>query len=260
VQHLALWANDLANFVGDTALLFNMAVTELALLQYKSPPSPSSSLLPIPDSVLEILYRAAREQTSFSGHSVALLQCHEDPTLIYLIGGWDTVAQHMNEWIPKQTNQELMKELGQGLDVKWMFHLDMNPADVLHGVVGATRGFGAEGKDGVVAIGRHFIRHSQRVGFTATFEDNVDALEEFLGDFQKRDSGWRVDRGFVADAVGDAEDNMVPDEFVVFTAWSSVERHVEFVKPEGFQRYSKIREYVERAEIRHVKMFYVGEL
>lgn len=237
-----------------------MTVTELALLQYKSPPSITSSLSPIPDTVVRGLRHAAREQTSFSRYPVALLQCHEDLSLVYLVGGWETVEQHMNEWIPGQTNQELMKVLGKDMDVKWMFHLDVDPADVVTRLVKSARGSGIEGKDGVVAIGRHFVKESQHDVATATFKGNLDALEDFLGGASKRKGGWRVDRGFVGDPANDAEDDVVPTEFVLFTAWNSVEGHLNFAKTEDSQRYTKLRDHVEGAEIRHGTVFHIGEL
>lgn len=239
-----------------------MPVTELALLHYKSRPSTTSSKPPVSDTTLENLTRAARKQASFSHYPVALLQCHEDPTLIYLIGGWDTVEQHMNEWVPCQANQELLKLLSTDVDVKWMFHLDMDPADVVDRLVKSRQGVSDDGKDFVVAIGRHFVKEGLREGFWATWKENVDALEDFVGGRAKREGGWRIDDGVSADdRTGDrvTEKGAVPDEFVLFTAWENVERHMDFAKTEGFMRYGKITDYLHGAEIRHGRVFCIAE-
>jgi hypothetical protein len=48
----------------------------------------------------------------------------EDPSYIYLLGGWDSVVEHLEAWIPSQTNQELLTALKDEIEVVWMFHVE----------------------------------------------------------------------------------------------------------------------------------------
>lgn len=238
-----------------------MAVTEIALLQHKAPPSTTtttSSTPPVFNVAIQNLTCGAQEQASFSHYPVALLRCHEDPSLIYLVGGWESVDQHMKEWIPGKTNRNLLELLGKDLDVKWMFHFDAEPAHIVDRLVKGTQGRGEDCQNGVVAIGRHFAKDGQRDDFAKAFNENVDALEDFLGGRSKREGGWRVDRGFVADAASDPDSDGIRDEFVLLSTWASVERHMEFAKTEAFQKYSMFEDYLEGAEIRHGQVFYIA--
>jgi hypothetical protein len=54
--------------------------------------------------------------------------------------------------------------------------------------------------------------------------------------------GWRID----------AEDGR--DEFVLFSPWKSIEQHLEFGKTKAFERYGGIRDFIDGAEIRHVRL------
>ncbi|KAJ9651155.1 hypothetical protein H2198_009556 [Neophaeococcomyces mojaviensis] len=245
-----------------------MAVIELALFKLKCPaPTTTSTTVPmVPIELLNNLTTAAKAQASFSNHPVFLIHCVEDPSLIYLVGGWSSAAHHMDDWIPGSENQELLQLLSGDLEVKWMFHLSGEPvlfAQLLKEV---------KSSDGVVAIGRHFMKHAARDDFSRTFPDNVNVLEEFLGNGdrdvagKKLVMGWRIDDEFVAPEEGKyveegdrKEIGKDIDEFVLFTAWPNVEKHMDFAKTEGFKRYSQIKELVDGAEIKHGKVFSVVE-
>jgi heme-degrading monooxygenase HmoA len=106
----------------------------------------------------------------------------------------------------------------------------------------------------MIAIARHFITDGEKEAFKGTFEATRYELESFVG---KRHvvGGWRIDIGY--DPSAERENRK--DEFVLFSAWDSVERHGEFAKTEGFQKYSQIRNHIDGAEIKHAKLLQVGE-
>jgi hypothetical protein len=95
-----------------------MAVTELALLRLRSDPSPSTK---------STLLQAQKQQTEYSGYQVTFLRQTQEPTSFYLLGGWESVEKHTGkgEWISSDTNQKLLSQLKDDIDVKWMFHLDL---------------------------------------------------------------------------------------------------------------------------------------
>lgn len=229
-----------------------MPVTELALLHLTSNPP---NLRPI----LTKLKFAATKQASFSGYPVSLLHCVEDPTDIYLVGGWESVSQHMEVWIPGETNQELMAGLNGDVDVWWMFHVGVKPEEV-RGVVGSAGEPGSG--NGVVAMGRYFA--SDRMGFEKVYHVGVGALEEKVkGGNTGIAGGWREDAGFEADVQADGgearENRAFKNEFVLFTAWGSAQEHFGFAKTEGFKKWAGIKDFMSGAEIRHGKVLFVAE-
>lgn len=100
-----------------------MPVTELALLRLKSPERPLSP------AAKAALHHAQKAQTEFSGYQLHFLRQCEDPAYFYVLGGWESIEKHNEEWIPGETNQRLLKQLEDEVTVMWMFHIDM---DVSH--------------------------------------------------------------------------------------------------------------------------------
>lgn len=95
-----------------------MAVSEIALIRLKShdlSPSTKATLL-----------EAQKTQTEYSKHQVHFLHQIEDSSFYYLLGGWESVEKHTNDWIQSETNQKLLEQLGAHFDVCWMFHLDVD--------------------------------------------------------------------------------------------------------------------------------------
>lgn len=157
----------------------------------------------------------------------------------------------MEEWIPSTRNQEVLKAMQGEVDVKFMFHVDLDPREVVGGLMKKSQEGG-----GVVSVGRHFVKKGMRKGVEEWWKEDGKVLEEFVVDGKEgRRGGWRVDQGFGAEGEkGQGEDSEVC-EFVVFGAWAKVEDHtVEFVKTKQSQRYSKIKEFLDGAEIRHAQV------
>lgn len=227
-----------------------MAVIELALFHLKTDLS----------AVINNLEAAATMQATYSNHPVTLLQCIEDPNLIYLVGGWDSIAQHMEEWIPGPTNQGLMSEMKGTVDVRWMFHITVGPEDVSR-VITKVAGDGEGGIEasGVIAVGRYFAK--DRKGFEAAYQEGVTGLEGHVrGGKEGLAGGWREDVGFETDEQGvpiDASKDRDLNEFVFFTAWGSVDEHMDFAKTEDFRTWTRIQDFMSGAEIRHGRVLFV---
>lgn len=98
-----------------------MAITELAFLRLKTPePSPTTK---------KDLQAAQQAQSEWSGYPVNFLRSVDDQQDFFLLGGWDSVAQHCGEWITSEINLRLLGKLKDDVDVNWMFHLDIDVSD-----------------------------------------------------------------------------------------------------------------------------------
>jgi len=95
---------------------FTMPVTEVALLHLKCK-DPSAL-------TKEGLKQAMEKQSRFSKHPVNILFQIQDPRYFYLIGGWESITVHCNEWIPSDTNQTILRMIKDEVDIEWVFHID----------------------------------------------------------------------------------------------------------------------------------------
>ncbi|GAQ03239.1 hypothetical protein ALT_0560 [Aspergillus lentulus] len=196
-------------------------VTEIALLRLKSnPPSASFKAL---------LLEGIKAQAEFSSYPVYLFTQVEDPSLIYLVGGWDSAQQHYDEWIPSATNQGIMAELSSEMELVGLSHVDGDAARQGELLADAP----------VVAVGRYFMSAEKKEGFDRVFEGLQRHLEEVtkpLPIFK----GWKVEK----------EEGK--EEFVLFSGWAEVQQHSESARSEGVQEFSKIKEYTDSSEVKHM--------
>lgn len=95
-----------------------MAITEVALLRLKTSELSSSSR--------STLQQAQQAQSEWSGYPVQFVRQIEDSSYFYIIGGWDSIAHHNGEWIKSETNQKLLGQLKDDIDVEWMFHVEID--------------------------------------------------------------------------------------------------------------------------------------
>lgn len=206
-----------------------MPITEIALLH----------LLPnvtIDDENLRSnLAHAMTVMQGYTGRTFYYLLQVEDPTYIYIVGEWDSLHQHTNEWIPSAENQALLGSLKALVGVDWLMHIDTPHTNLPLPGAGAT-----EQNNPVFAIVRHFVKDGEKPRFEETFGAEKQHLQDFVTE-GKIGGGWRID--------GDAK-----DEWVLFTPWKSVEQHHAFVETDGFTKYSKIRQHLEGADIKHARI------
>lgn len=249
-------------------------VTELATLRIRGNPgsgersgndNTTQPVLQLSKALTTKLKQATQAQATYSKYPVLIYRAIEDPNILFLLGGWSSVSAHMDDWIPGPINQELMKSLTEDIEVLRMYHLGIPPLgssvesdSITKNSVTPTLPLDIPSAD-IVAIGRHTIKTGQRDEFAECFNANVGALQEYIGGIDHVAGGWRVDRGYdpslddtsSSDSTGALA---IPDEFVLFTAWPAIEIHMQFAKTDAFlERYSKIRESVEKFEVMHAR-------
>ncbi len=210
-----------------------MPVTELARLIVQ----PGTDVLS--PELLANLAKAKDAMQQASGSNFWYYQCVEDPDVIFILGSWPSVDFHMLEFIPGQPNQEILALLKDQVTVEWMFHLDID-----------QRTHPLPINRNTIAIVRHFISAEQDEAFQSTFESNKDTLVSFIGAADHVSAGWRVDRGYDPSVEGDR----IGKEFVLFSAWDSVEHHHDFGRTEESQQYGRIFNHIDGLEIKHAKV------
>lgn len=124
----------------------------------------------------------------YSSRAFYYLQQVEDPTYIYIIGEWDSLDQHMNDFIPSVDNQELLESLKDLLGVDWLLHIDAPHADLPLPGPGTNNT-----KVPVYGLVRHFVKDGQKEQFRGTYNNEKRHLQGFVTE-GKIGGGWRVDK------------------------------------------------------------------
>lgn len=240
-----------------------MPITELALLTLPLS-STTNSPTAIPAPTIAALKHAAQAQATFSKHPVTLIHCIHDPSLIYLLGGWDSVAAHMDRWIPSSRNRELLRELkDEGVGVRWMVHVDVDP-----GLVGGLM----RGSGSVVGVWRAEFEGLGDEGWRARVGNALGVAEAGKGGGDGIDSGggelavgWRMDDWFAATGYQDVSGWNTGgvgrdfNEVVVFSVWSSVENGLRFMEGELLDGDARIDKVVKWTEGRCGRVLCVAE-
>ncbi|KAF3053144.1 hypothetical protein E8E11_010545 [Didymella keratinophila] len=207
-----------------------MTVIEIALLHLSQGVTISD-----PD-VRSKLAHARSVMQEHTGRNFYYLQRVEDPSYIYVIGEWDSLDQHMNDFIPSADNQALLEDLKGLLSVDWLLHIDASHADLPLPVPSKN-----QAQASVYGLVRHFVKNGQRAKFQETYENEKRHLQAFVTE-GTIGGGWRVDKD---------DDN---EEWVLLTPWTSVEQHHAFAETDGFAKYGRIREHIEGADIKHARI------
>ncbi|KAL4783558.1 hypothetical protein BJX76DRAFT_357825 [Aspergillus varians] len=218
-----------------------MPVTELACLHLKNHLSLSDSTN---TALATKLRQGITAQARYTNADAYILSQIEDPSYIYILGRWASVAQHMEEWIPSETNQAIMGGMSDGVELTWIQHLDLDPS-TSSAVTGGEEGIPFTAS--VVGIGRCFVSVApgSKDGLNRTFSETKHHLKNFKGP-REIAGGWRVDREV------DEEGNE-KDEFVLFSGWESVEEHFSFAESDGFKEFARIKQFIREAEIKHAR-------
>jgi hypothetical protein len=209
-----------------------MPVTELANFHLKN--NKGLDALENEDTKTAFLI-ATKKQAADAGYPVYIFTQVEDPSHIYLLGGWDSVEAHVEKWIPSEENQKLLASVQDGLDVVWVHHIDIDP-------VANENGSGVPLSAPVIAIGRFFLQGSKKASFQDDFSANKHYLEAFTAP-KSFGAGWRLD------SEGSGE------EFVVFSGWDTIEDHGKFAASDGFKDFEKIKAYLDGTDIKHAVRF-----
>ncbi|KAF2279808.1 uncharacterized protein EI97DRAFT_187478 [Westerdykella ornata] len=206
-----------------------MVVTELALLRLLPPTT-------VGDAALQSkLANAKTVMENFTKRRFYFAQQVEDPTLVYVIGEWDSLTQHMDEFIPSASNQALLESLKDELTVEWLIHIHAPHAELPLPKPGTPT------STNVLSIERHFVKDGEKSFFARVFEEEKHHLQEYVTE-GRIGGGWRAD----------PQDGK--EEFVLLCPWVDVEQHTGFARIEGSMEYGRIREVVSDLEIRHARI------
>lgn len=199
-----------------------MPVTEIGLLRLK----PSTT---IDDPELQAsLSQARKGLQEFTGKRFYYLQQVEDQSFIYLLGEWECLDQHYKNFHGTQEFQEELPKMKQYLEFQWMAHYDVPLADIWLDAP-------------VLSVGRHMIKDGKREEFEKCFKGNRRHLDAVMTE-GKTMGGWKVD------------DGRKGDEFVLLAPWKEVSQHNRFSKTEGFKECSQMEDFVEQADIKHIRL------
>ncbi|CEO60495.1 hypothetical protein PMG11_05120 [Penicillium brasilianum] len=199
-----------------------MPITEFALLRLKEQEPSAQTKSSLRDVV--------KEQSAWSKYPVNFLRQIEDSSLVYLLGGWASVAEHFGDWITSEPNQRLLAELKDAIDIEWLFHLEIDPS-------ANSIPLNAP----VLGISRYFVQASKKDEFENVFTVGAPHLGEYTAPYGYA-GGWRIDK--------EGED----EEFVLFSGWNKVEDHFAFAESDAFKEFGKIKDAIKGAVIKHVHL------
>ncbi|KAJ4353370.1 uncharacterized protein N0V89_005099 [Didymosphaeria variabile] len=203
-----------------------MPVTELSRLTLKKELKEEPKTV-----VIRALSRAKKLMEDFTGHDFHLYQEIENANHIYILGQWESVEQHMNEWIPSEANQGLLKDLVSFVEVDYLFHLDVS-----FGSIPPSE------QAPIFSVGRHVMESEKRAAFESTFNKRRGGLEAHAPGTIS--GGWRIEKEHGR------------EEFVLFVPWKDVDQHMAFKMTKEFEEYAEIRDHIllDATEIRHVAL------
>jgi len=216
-----------------------MPVTELAIIPLNRNLTQETPNLPA--SLKQKFLSAKLVLEKASGQKFYSFQQVEDPSIIYILGSWESPQAHAT-FLPSAENQKLLQMFkddiiveGKDGETMTMWHLD---ADIFSG--------GDEGDKSVftapvISLNRHFVPGDKKAGFVKKFDEAKGLLEDFTTPYQVV-GGWRMEK-----------EEEGKEEWCLFSGFESVEKHHEFAKTEGFARYREIVEFVEGFEVRHLR-------
>ncbi|KAL4804618.1 hypothetical protein BDV18DRAFT_26460 [Aspergillus unguis] len=151
-----------------------MAITELACLRFTNNLSLTD---PANAALNDKLRRGIQAQAEYTNAKASILSGINEPSYIFIIGSWASVEQHMEEWIPSATNQEIMGSL-DGLELVWILHFDFDQS--------TAQGDGIPYRAEDVEIARYFVSKADKEGFEETFN-------KYKSERGQTAYGWRLD-------------------------------------------------------------------
>lgn len=210
-----------------------MAVTEFAILSLSSPPADGS----LPTDFLARLTIAKNVLDKASGYSFHFFQQVEDPSLVYIIGRWNSVASH-ESFLPSDDNKQLLELLKEDIIISGivLYHLDSDVYDMA-GESGKKSVFEAP----IISCNRHFVPVGKKEGFSEQYRMVKGLLQNFTDPFRVV-GGWRMEK--------ESEDK---EEWVLFSGFNSVTHHHEFPKKDQFVKYREIVNFLDGFEVKHLK-------
>jgi heme-degrading monooxygenase HmoA len=218
-----------------------MTVTELAILPLTHTLTKESPTLP--SFLIQKLLTTKSVLETASGHHFHYFQQVEDPSIIYILGSWDSVTAH-GSFLPSPENQKLLELFkddiimpGEGGTGIAMWHLNSDVFSLDH-----STGLKSVFTSPTISLNRHFVPASKKAAFESKFSDVRGLLEDFTNPY-KVVGGWRIEK--------ESEEK---EEWALFSGFESVDHHMAFAKTEEFEKYREIVGFVEGFEVRHLRV------
>ena len=218
-----------------------MTVTELAIVPLAQPITKDNPALP--ESLIQKLKTAKISLESVSGHAFYLFQQIEDPSIVYIVGQWDSVEAYNKYWSTAE-NQNSLALLTDDLDTSedrkvTFWHLDTN-IFALDTSSGEKSVFTAP----AISCNRHFVPIEKKQAFGNKFQEVKGYLEDYTKPF-KLVGGWRIEK--------EAIEERDKEEWILFSGFETVDHHMSFVQTGDFPKYRAIVEFVEGFELKHLR-------
>jgi heme-degrading monooxygenase HmoA len=153
----------------------------------------------------------------------------EDPSLLYILGGWPSIEVHLEEFDPSPQGERLRQLAAPFLQLESYFHIDVDPLTLAL-------------NERTLSIGRNFVEPEKKCKFEEVYEKVKHYLEAFIGRKELVKGGWRIDK----DPAKRGE-----EEFVLFTWWESLEKQKQFAKTKGGKKYFKLKDETKGVDIKH---------
>lgn len=102
-----------------------MTVTEIGLLKLK----PMVTIDGVPELQVRMT-EITKGLQEFTGHNFHFLQQVEDPSFVYLLGEWESIAQHNEVFHATKVFQNALPIMSNFIDFQWQCHFDFLLADV----------------------------------------------------------------------------------------------------------------------------------
>jgi heme-degrading monooxygenase HmoA len=161
--------------------------------------------------------------------------CIEDPTLIYVLGQWPSLATH-KAFLSSPEKDAILSHQTHQLDFVWMLHLDLPEEKSMEDVLPFTAP--------VLGIARMFFNTSDPDVdvHKKTLVDHRSKIVDATGPYPLFDA-WRID----------AQEGQA--EYVILTGWENVEAHNELTSAlrVSNREHAIARGYVEEVEVRHMR-------
>lgn len=213
-----------------------MSITELALLHL----TPGTTLTS--PTLRTNLSHAKTVLQNYTNRTFYYLQQISDPSCIYVVGEWDSLDQHLHDFIPSADNQALLESLKDYITVDSnLEHLGVPNAELPLPRSEEAREKAVRGEL-VWSIAHYTIKAGKREAFEVEFSEMKEKLDRFAGEGGVG-GGWCVGKK-------EGED----DVFVTIFPWRSEGEYEQFGKPKEGRVSADTGECVEEMDTRHVRL------
>ncbi|EGE04803.1 hypothetical protein TEQG_03976 [Trichophyton equinum CBS 127.97] len=216
-----------------------MAITEIAVLKLR--PAALTTAGKPNEATIAFLRTAKQSMEAYTGHPFYIFTQLEDPAYVYIVGNWESLTQHYDDWIPSDANQGLLESGKDLFDIAGLAHLDIDQQES-----------GLPSGAPVVTLEWFHMLPAQKEEFTWAWEERVSPyLKEVTAPYLVR-SGWRIDGERKIEGkeavimIADGEPEL--EEFIAFTGWRDVGDNNSYQELEGFSRFQQLLSLATKVE------------